>query len=295
MDLLQFIKIRGILIYIDEYMGGTNMENLIATIMNAIESMPWILLVAAAVLILLPIIIMSAVHASARRRWQQESADQIDRYETVSRKVRELNDQLGEKEKEIKKLQADEEAWANERTELGAHGDALNAQLDEQGKTIVEKDSELDRLHADEAVWANERAELNDRNNALNAELSEARLALEEKTQTLDKLYADQDDWNRQKDEILASAHEAAERIIDEASKRLAESEEEVRKNRLIAAGSLNDARRRISDMLLSAASELSKGLPASESGTPIGYAPVYSIEEQKVEENAEEKADDAE
>ena len=272
------------------------MDNLIATIISTIESMPWLLPAGAAALILLPIIIMSIAHASAKARWQQENADQIDRYETVSRKVHELSDRLDEKDKELKKLQAEEEAWANERTELGVHGDELNTRLDEQDKALEEKNCEIDRLHADEENWANERAELTSKNEALSAELAEANRVLEEKTQALETLYADQDSWNRQKDEILASAHESAERIIDEASRRLAESEEEVRKNRLIAAGSLNDARRRISDMLLSAASELSKGLPAPNTEAPIGYAPVYSILDESVEEeSSEDKSDKAE
>lgn len=296
------------------------MENLIGTILNAIEAMPWLLLVGAAVLILLPVIVMGAVQASARRRWQQENADQIDRYEMVSKKAREANEQLDEKERALKKLQADEETWKAERADWDHRGEELSTQLSDSARTLGEKESELEKLQEEKKAWEEERAELMEKARALDndlagkisaleqkesaleqlqeekkvweeerAELTERARALdndlEEKTRTLDQLYVDQESWKRQKDEILASAHEAAEHIIDEASHRLAESEEEVRRNRLIAAGSLNDARRRISEMLLSAASELNKGLPAPDSEAPIGYAPVYSIQDSRAEE----------
>lgn len=216
------------------------MERVVAMMMDAVENLPWLLPTGALALVLLPIAIMSAVQATARRRWRQESAEQVERYETVSRRAREYGERMEEKDKEIQQMKEKEEAWNAERLELIAKSEALSAEL-------------------------------------------------AEKAQALDKLYTDQEQWDCRQDEILACAHSTAEQIIDEATRRLAESEEEVRKNRLIAAESLNDARRRISDMLLSAARELSRGLNTADAEAPIGYAPVYSIQERESEKKTEE------
>ena len=66
------------------------------------------------------------------------------------------------------------------------------------------------------------------------------------------------------RDNILMTAHEKADDILEQTMERVQKSEAQIRQNRIIASGTITDARRRISDLMI----EVSKRLVIDDTPT---------------------------
>ncbi len=163
-----------------------------------------------------------------------------------------------------------------------------NLEIVRKNDMITQKDTLLEQLQngleRGEQQLEAVRNELNETKDAAASAAQQAQEQLAAKNAQIEELQQKLDRWSSEKDSIIAEANRAASdilndahvtagKIMDEASRRLAESEEEVRRNRLAASNTLIEARRHLSEILIGAAGELCKGLPAA---VPVGYAPVY-------------------
>lgn len=230
------------------------MNRLMESAAAVVAAAPWLVLAACALLIGLIAfaVVMKWRRGTETAEWAEQCRRLSEELRAKEQERKETADQLtGERQKSEKACEELEAARAEFDSRMQT-GEA------EHAERLAEKEAELERLRAQIDQW----------NMGRDAIISEAR---------------------KQADQIIADADRSAMHTLDEAARRLAESEEEIRKNQLIAAGSLTDARKRISEMLLSAASELCKGIPT---GSPIGFAPVYRLEETG--EEKQEQPDEA-
>jgi len=256
-------------------------------IMNSIGlDQPIYLLAAGALVIvlLIALIVVSRRQMAEINDWSEQCRNLRSEIDSLDRDARLKKSQIADGEKELEKA----------REELTQAKEDFDGQLhakDEETATMLRaKEEESDtRLKTQEADAAAQLKAQEEKYEAmLQAQEAAAAAQMSEKDAEVARMQEQVDQWNmnrdaivsdarKQADAIISDANQSAMEIMEEAARRLAESEEEVRKNRMIAATSLTDARKRISEMLLSAAGELCKGIPAS---SPIGYAPVYKIEE---------------
>lgn len=294
------------------------MDKLLTAIESFVTSQAGLVLIACACLILVLIIAMIAMRRKQRAEmsdWQEECRHLSGRVDALDAEKKEKSLQLEKEQQESARSKEDYSAQLQARDEdyaaqIKAKDDELAAQLQAKDEYYTaqiaamneefqareaELTARIESGNEDRAALIKSKDEelaaqllAMDNDCAALIEAKDAALAaqLQAKDKELAAMQEKLDSWGRERDEIVADAHRTAEHILSEAAQRLAESEEEVRKNRLVAASSLTDARRRISEMLLTAAGELCKGIPAN---SPIGYAPVYSIEDANLSPLSEE------